>query len=289
MLLVRGGPWLLALTLFACGDDSDTSLGGSPAVGGGGDSSGGAVSGGGGSGAEGGGLSNIVVAATDASITLDFDVAITGSGTSFVGDIDVQGATGTAVLDGETFSVLAYERQPFAEYVLYQMLAVSTDRWFVVWAYCVGTDLTYFYFEGTDGTALDYESASGVCAEAPGPIEVEVQFPSVDMPIPNLYEGFTIDGPAVQVPSGAPGTVDLGVVHTVLPFEAVDCTVDCGAPGWRELHTLLWDQVSGRVCFGIFYLFEDDPEILLAYSLTLPDLSDPAGDVALPAEWTFTP
>jgi hypothetical protein len=286
---VRLGLAVAWFTMLSCGDDSREAGGGAEASGGSAGAGAEDAVGGASGGAGGAQLTNIVVAATDASITLDFDVAITGSGTSFVGDIDVQGATGTAVLDGETFSVLAYERQPFAEYVLYQMLAVSSDRWFVVWAYCVGPDLTYFYFEGTDGTALDYEPASGVCAEGPGPIEVDVQFPAVDMPIPSLYEGFTIDGPAVQVPSGAPGTVDLGVVHTVLPFEAVDCTVDCGAPGWRELHTLLWDQVSGRVCFGIFYLFEDDPEILLAYSLTLPDLSDPAGDVALPAEWTFTP
>lgn len=285
-MLARRRCTLALLTILSCGDDSrETSLGGAEPTGG----SAGAGAEGGSGGAGGGELPNIVADATDASITLDFDVTLTGSGSSFVGSVDVRGATGTIVLGGETFPVLAYERQPFDEYVLFQMLAVSTDRWFVVWAYCVGTDLAYFYFEGTDGTELAYEPASGICADGPGPLTTAVQFPAIDLPLPTLYEGFTIDGPSVQVPSGAPGTVDLGDVLTVLPFEAVDCTVDCGAPGWRELHTLLWDQANGRVCFGIFYLFEDDPEVLLAYSLTLPDLSDPAGDVALPAEWTYTP
>ena len=71
----------------------------------------------------------------------------------------------------------------------------------------------------------------------------------------------------------------------VLPFEDVDCTA-CGQGGWHEIHTLLWDPAGARLCFAIFYLFQPGDPVLLTYSLTLPDLSDPAGSTQLDATWT---
>ena len=49
----------------------------------------------------------------------------------------------------------------------------------------------------------------------------------------------------------------------------------------------MWDQAQARVCFAIFYLNIADPShVQLAYSLTLPSLTDPAGNLMLPATWT---
>lgn len=247
------------------------------------------VGGSGGTGGAGGGDARIVIEATEGELALDFDVTITGEGSAFIGAIDVSLASGTAAIGGETLPVVAYERQPFGEYLLFQLLAVATDRWYLLWAYCQGEELAWVYFEGTDGTALDLEPASGSCLDGSGPTLAAVSFPAIDMAIPPLIDGFTIDGPDVELDGASPGLVQLGSPHTVLAFEDVDCTTECGQPGWRELHSILWDPAGERACFGIFYLFADEPDVLLTYALTLPDLSDPAGALALPASWTHTP
>ncbi len=50
---------------------------------------------------------------------------------------------------------------------------------------------------------------------------------------------------------------------------------------------MLYDQANGRACFAIFYMFPDRPsQVDLTYSLTLPDLSDPAGYTSFDATWT---
>jgi hypothetical protein len=229
----------------------------------------------------------IVLEATDGELTLDFDVAITGDGSSFIGALDVVGGSGTVEVNGEVLPLVAYERQPFGDWLLFQLLAVASDRWYVLWAYCQGADLSWIYFEGTDGTRLDVEPASGSCLDGPGPTQVAVSFPAIDMPLPPLIDGFTIEGPSVSLAGAEPGWVDLGAKHTLLAFEEVDCTTQCGSPGWREVHSLLWDEAAARACFGIFYLFDDGPDVLLTYALTLPDLSDPAGNLALPATWSY--
>jgi hypothetical protein len=106
--------------------------------------------------------------------------------------------------------------------------------------------------------------------------------------MPQLVPGFTIDGPAVHLDGAAPGTVTLGGgTLTLLVFNTVDCTIKCGTPGWTELHSLLWDPSAVRACFGIVYLRQDDlAHVQVAWSLTLPLLTDPAGNAVLPATWT---
>ena len=45
--------------------------------------------------------------------------------------------------------------------------------------------------------------------------------------------------------------------------------------------------IAGVVaCFAIFYLFAPGQPLLVEYSLTLPDLSDPAGVTKLDATFT---
>ena len=39
-----------------------------------------------------------------------------------------------------------------------------------------------------------------------------------------------------------------------LPFYTDDCRTGCGTPGWYELHTVVWNQVSQKVGFQVVYL-----------------------------------
>ena len=113
--------------------------------------------------------------------------------------------------------------------------------------------------------------------------EVAVKLPAVDMAVPALLGGVTMDGPSIHYDGMTPGTIDLGTLLVLLPFDQVDCS-DCGGAGWYEVHSLLWDP-KGRLCFAIVYLFAPGDPMLVTYSLTLPDLSDPAGSTSLPGSW----
>lgn len=191
---------------------------------------------------------------------------------------------------GAATSLVVYEHQPWPSMglELFQALAVTDERIYVVWFYCAGATLQHLWTEGTDGAPLEYEVATGACSYSETPSAAAVTLPAISMPLPALEPGFTLSGPAVEYDGTSPGVVRLAdVEYTLLPFkDSVDCT-DCGEPGWWELHALLWDERGARLCFVIVYLWADDPEhALLTYSLTLPELSDPAGYALLSATWT---
>ena len=228
----------------------------------------------------------IQIGATDGTLALPFAVKLVGTGTKRIGAIDIDADTGTVEIGGESLAAVSYEQQPFGQYVLYQTLAVAQDRLYAIWFYCDAGQLAFVYFEGTDGTAIDVETASGTCAAVDNPIMANVKLPAIDMPLPEFLTGYTIEGPLVHLPSGAPGSVDFGGGSlAILAFDKVDCTA-CGNGGWQEVHTLLWDVAAKRLCFAIFYLFAPGDPVTVSYSLTLPDLTDPANDAQLEATFT---
>lgn len=237
-----------------------------------------------------GGDPRIVLPATDAALALPFTASILGQGSARVGAIDLVGGVGEVTIDGAVTAIATHERQPWDEFslTLFQGLAVAPDRWHVLWFYCEGDALTGLYLEGTDGAPLSYEGASGSCNDLAAPSTPQVRFPAVDMAIPSLAPGFVASGPDLGLVDGEAGWVRLGGAPPliVLPFDRVDCTTECGSPGWWELHAILWDPGLQRACFAIFYFREGDPDVLVTYSLTLPDLSDPAGVTELAAAWT---
>lgn len=225
----------------------------------------------------------IEVAATQASVELPFTVSITGHGKSFIGDVSIEGDAGTVVLGGSELPLVTYEHQRWSEfgYDLYQGFAVAEDRWYALWFYCEGEQLSYIYAEGTDGTPMDYELASGKCLASDAPTSPEVSFPAVSMPKPPIVKGFTVKGPKIEIADGAPGHMELGDTDwSLLPFETVDCSKDCGSPGWYELHSILWDPTTHRAGFVIVYLLEGQSEVLATYAITLPDLADPVGSTS---------
>jgi hypothetical protein len=274
--------------LVSCSDDEDTTVTQANAVAG---AAGAATTGSNVGGAAGGGgmplPDRIKVGATRGQLALPFSLDADGEGNGPIGSIAVTDDTGTIEIDGASLPFVAYERQPFSPYVLYQGLAVASDRIYALWLYCLEGQLAYVYFEGTDGTPIDYVTVAGSCNGTETASTADVALPAIDMQLPPLLDGYAIDGPNVHLASGQPGTIDFGGGDplTILAFDEVDCS-RCGAAGWREVHTLLWDPMALRICFAIIYLFEPGDPILVTYSLTLPTLTDPAGNTKLDATWS---
>jgi hypothetical protein len=234
----------------------------------------------------------IVVPETDGSLDLPFSMSASGEGTDRIGVVDLPGGVGTIEILGRTLPALVHQQQPWPkfDYTLYQTIAVAEDAWYVLWLYCTEADaLAWIYLEGTDGTALDVEPATGSCSGVSTPSTIDVTLPAIDLAIESLVEGFTASGPALTIASGAPGSIVLGAgTMQVHAFGVVDCTTVCGPTPWYELHAILWDEAAQRACFAIFYLYPEQPDtITLTYSLTLPDLADLIGYVSLDATWTY--
>jgi hypothetical protein len=232
----------------------------------------------------------VKVPATSGNLPLPFTASIAGSGSGRVGSVVLENNVGTVEIDQRVLNGVVYEQQSFASSVgefLYQTLIIAPEQWFVVWFYCANGVLTDAYLEGTEGTAGAFQNVSGTCSTSFAETTPEVWFSATTMPIPPLLKGYKIKGPDISLHSGRPGTVNLGMgLLTVLPFQAVDCS-QCGVPGWHEVHALLWDRARNRACFVIFYLvIGQGKTVQAAYSLTLPDLSDPASDTQLTARWS---
>jgi len=228
----------------------------------------------------------IDVGEASGSLTVPFTFSSQGAGVSFVGSVSVDNLTGTIELGGQTLPLLVYERQPFEDYFLYQALAVAGDRLYVVWLYCLGGELLGVYYEGTDGTVLTTEAATGACVESDTPSTVSVQLPGLFMQFPSLLHGYTFDGDDIWYDGVTSGWAQIqGTTYAFIPFGEVDCTtIPCGEPPWYEVHSLLWD--GERVCFGIFYVIEGEP-LLVTYVLCLPDLTDPIGSTLLDATVSY--
>lgn len=232
-------------------------------------------------------VDRIVAGATDGWLQLPFTFAAEGEGTDEVGTVSIDGGTGTVTIGGQPLAAVVYQRQewPAFGYVVFQTLAVAPDRWYALWLYCEGPDLRSIYFEGTDGTTMTFEDATGTCSDELMPSRPNVFLPAVDMPLPDLVAGYSIAGADVSLEGATPGSVVLGgIPFDLFVFADVDCTTACGEPpGWRELHAILRDRAGGRAGFAIFYLFQPGDPVLVTYSLMLPDLSDPSGTTSLEA------
>lgn len=263
---------LLALSLIACDPDDEDA----------GEEDGGAP-------VDAGVAAEVGVPATSGQLDLPFSVALDGEGSTRVGAFSIADATGTIEIEGTPYPAVVYLKQPWPEagYTLFQTLAVGDDRWYLLWFYCQAGSVVYIYSEATDGTPMAYENATGSCASLDTGITAAVALPASQLEIPELLAGYTVSGPDIDIASAQPGAISLGGVdYEVLPFEDVVC-LDCGSSGWYELHALLVDPVGDRACFGIFYLTRGSPSsVLLTYSITVPDLSDPAGALVVPATWT---
>lgn len=119
---------------------------------------------------------------------------------------------------------------------------------------------------------MSWEDASGTCQAAGATTPVSVSWPAMTVNTPAPITGFSVSGTGVSLTAGSSGTLD---GRTFLPYATVDCSKDCGTPGWYELHGLILNSDSSDVCFGILYLFTDGrPTVELgSYSICFPSLN----------------
>lgn len=231
----------------------------------------------------------IDVGATNVTVSLPFGLSIDGTGTGIAGAVDVAASVGTIAIQGTSFAVAFYEKQPWPEfgYTLYQGLVIGSSRWDVVWAYCnAGAGLAYIWHEGMTGAPLDYYNASGTCTDTGVATSTTVAFPAVSFATPAPVTGFTIDGAEVTLADGEPGLLHVdGAWRRFVVFGTVDCTA-CGGAGWYELHSVVWDHETDSAAFAIVYLdFATPASVLTAYARSIPDFTDTVGVRELDATW----
>jgi hypothetical protein len=219
--------------------------------------------------------------------TDSFGIDISGTGTG-VSKVDIRNRFGTVTLGGRPVSALVYKGIPWNSYslVLYQALAVEPHSWTVFWFYCTGRALTYVYWESTTSSNINKEPMTGSCKSA-STLHTAVSWPAGSMPAPAPVAGFSVHGAQIEISSAAPGHAALdGKTWMLYPYALVDCSKSCGAPGWYELHSLLWDSETGETAYGIVYLITGQPHrVQLEYALELPMLGRPA-DVTFAADWS---
>lgn len=232
---------------------------------------------------------DIRLPASRATLTNDFTAEVSGRTQGRVGAVDLSGNVGTVEIDGRAWPAFGNHRQQWDGFglTLVQTLVVADGALYPMWLYCSGTTFDGVYYEGTDGTAMTWEPADGggTCAVTQTASSREVEVPSLAMDFPEPDHRFTVTGDALAIAPQSAGTFEsAGTIWQVHPFEVVDCTVDCGASGWWELHAVLWD--GAEACFSIFYFFEDrDPQV--SYSICLPTLAERPVDQTFQAVWSL--
>ena len=218
-----------------------------------------------------------------------FGIDISGSGTQ-VSKVDIHSRFGAVTLNGRVLSALVYKDIPWNSYslVLYQALAIEAHSWTVLWFYCNGPALTYIYWETTASSSVSREPMKGSCTST-GARDAAVSWPAGSMEAPAAVSGFSIHGTHIDIGGAAPGRADLdGRTWSLYPYALVDCTKICGAPGWYELHSLLWDSQTHETAYVIVYLITGQPHhVQLEYALELPTLSRPT-DATFDADWSHS-
>ncbi|MFH1463600.1 MAG: hypothetical protein ABIO70_04365 [Pseudomonadota bacterium] len=159
-----------------------------------------------------------------------------------------------------------------AGYHLFDLLTVAEDGGDlgVTYLYAQGDDIPYAYTESYTHL-LDWESTSGEATWQEGETPVEVVVPALRAAPAPWESGLSIQGDDLWL-AGAEGgiTVD-GTPWALHPFSSVDCG-DCPGGPWLEVHSLLVGACEA--CFGIVYLFPDDPGYAqLSWGLCLPSLT----------------
>ena len=225
------------------------------------------------------------------AISLDdsntFGIDISGSGTE-VSRVDIHSRFGAVTLGGKVMSALVYKDIPWNSYslVLYQALAIVARSWAVLWCYCTGSSLTYIYWESPTSSRINREPMKGTCTTT-STTHTAVSWPAGSMQAPAVVAGFSVRGAHIEIGSAAPGHADLdGKTWSLYSYALVDCSKGCGAPGWYELHSLLWDSATGETAYGIVYLITGQTHrVQLEYALELPTLGRPP-DTSFDADWS---
>lgn len=230
----------------------------------------------------------IELGAANANLSNDFTATVSGATAGRIGAVALTDNIGTVEIDGQAWPAFANERQAWPDFglTLVQTLVVTDDALYPMWLYCSGSTFDGVYFESTDGTPMTWEPASsGSCAVTESSASGTVSVPAVRLAVPAPDHAFRVDGGPLVLEPGQHGSFGTATATwQVYPFEVVDCTVDCGTPGWWELHSLLWD--GANACFSIFYFFVGrDSQV--SYSTCLPRLDDAVGAQPFGGSWSL--
>lgn len=230
--------------------------------------------------------------ASTEQLTHPFSVNIQGQGTQHVGAAAVSANVVSVEIDGLAFQGVVQKKQAWADFslTLYQSLLVSQDDVRIAWFYCKNNLLTWVYHEGSRSPMRD-EPMQGSCASTPTATTASVRLPAVAFTPPAPLQGYRVDGgERIQIHDGADskapqsfGVFD-GERYRLYPFERVDCSKECGQPGWHEIHALMERERDDALGFIIIYLREP-AKIEGHYSITWPGF-DVLPAQHIPAEWT---
>jgi len=232
------------------------------------------------------------------SLEAEFSVDASGYGTDRLGGIEVAANIVELELSGVAHRGLAYQHHDWqgTGYVLFDLLTVAADGSNLAVTYLYEQDggLPYAYTESFDHS-MDWETSGGTVDWAEEPTTVRPELPElVARPSP-LDVGISIGGEQLWL-EGSEGEITLaGATYELMPFATVDCT-DCPGGPWLEIHALLGgDEQSTRkschqsalACFGIVYLFPNEPDYAqLSYGICLPSLETPEADFEV--SWSGT-
>ncbi len=251
------------------------------------------------------GGSSISAGASNATFTVAEDTTFTGKGANDLGAISMSHGVGTIEFQNESANAFFFNATgvptgtvdggdldggEFAGDRDFEIIAAQDTRLIVAFITCTGKDLTYIFYESTDGIASGKElAASGTCAILEQSTNEAVTLPAFDLAPPKLVSGFSITGAQISFDGSSVGNASVnGESFQLYPFNIVDCTA-CASPGWYELHSLLWDPAGKSACLGILYLEKNAPTTVeLAYDICLPSVTMPltADQLDFPASWT---
>lgn len=232
----------------------------------------------------------LTVPATHGTIANTFSAAITGRGTSAgLGEVSIGGNTGSITLGTEASRIALYNSVPFGSYNIFGSIAVAPDRWTIAYPYCQNGSLVDVYAETVGGGGFQLRPATGSCSSQTRSTPTAVDLPGFTIATPTPYGSATVHGPKLDLDHGIGDIEQNGTRLPAVVFDTVDCSTACGAPGWYELHTLIWDDANQAATFVIIYLrLGMTDRVQLSYALRLPALDDPFHDVVLEASWTGT-
>lgn len=220
------------------------------------------------------------VAATKGMLANDFSATIAGD--RVMVDADV----GTMALYGTPAAAAMYNSLPFGDYTIFGSVVVAPDQWFIAYPYCMNDMLVDVYAEAVGPGGFALLPASGTCATMAKATSAAVDLPAFEIATPQPFNHPSVHGADIDITNGVGEIAVKGVRQPAVVFDVVDCSTDCGSPGWYELHTLLWDDATHAATFVIAYLMIGmNDRVQLSYALRLPALDDPFQNAVLAATW----
>ncbi|HET6279849.1 MAG TPA: hypothetical protein VFH73_02755 [Polyangia bacterium] len=207
----------------------------------------------------------LTLPARDGVAAAPFSLDVDATGSADIRSIAIAGNRGQVSYRGHTVDFLVHERIPYpGTRVLYQAFGSVVDDGrdlHLLWLYCDGERLGTVYYE-TTSTAGAYVPINGQCRVTEKFVQIPTHLPALDLQVPRLACGFSIDSAdgSISLDGAGPGTLmdDLGAPRKALIFNMLDCRNGCDAPelghSWFELHVLLWDAARPVLDYGILYL-----------------------------------